>query len=354
MSFTLRKATPEEEATLFFNDYSALTSVYTCPTKGVFRYGQKLALKGGGRSMPLEAGRAAHEVFAATRVWKLIVQQGLPSHGMEAMVRMWGEDFAEDMMTVLHNSNHSGVEQGVEFIMHRLYTCGFYDSPHDKRRTMTNLETSLYYYFHKAVDHPPVFVSDEKNPDCFIGVEQGFKFVIEQKIGKRVTKFGFWGKIDGVHVCPQRGIVLAENKTTWRIDDAFRVMFDMTHQITGYKMVASILSGHDVTQGDVYALTVPLPAAQSNGYERIGTRRNEDQRQSFFRWFTQGARMLQRYNTRTGLMRAPRYTHSCNQFFRACSLIPFCTGDRNEQRYILDNDVKIDIWDPTAKDIVNE
>jgi hypothetical protein len=45
---------------------------------------------------------------------------------------------------------------------------------------------------------------------------------------------------------------------------------------------------------------------------------------------------------------APKYTHSCNRYFRPCSLIPFCYGDDDEQRQFLEEMVD-DEWSPLNK-----
>jgi hypothetical protein len=49
---------------------------------------------------------------------------------------------------------------------------------------------------------------------------------------------------------------------------------------------------------------------------------------------------------------APKYTHSCNRYFRPCSLIPFCYGDDDEQRAIMEEMVT-DEWSPLNKQVLD-
>jgi len=42
---------------------------------------------------------------------------------------------------------------------------------------------------------------------------------------------------------------------------------------------------------------------------------------------------------------APKYTHSCNRYYRPCVLIPFCYGDDDEQSRIL-GEMEHDAWSP--------
>jgi hypothetical protein len=39
------------------------------------------------------------------------------------------------------------------------------------------------------------------------------------------------------------------------------------------------------------------------------------------------------------------FTHSCNRYFRPCSLIPFCASDREEQERII-AEMVTDEWSP--------
>jgi hypothetical protein len=42
---------------------------------------------------------------------------------------------------------------------------------------------------------------------------------------------------------------------------------------------------------------------------------------------------------------APKYTHSCNRFFRPCSFVPFCDSSDQEQREMV-AEMVTDEWSP--------
>jgi hypothetical protein len=55
------------------------------------------------------------------------------------------------------------------------------------------------------------------------------------------------------------------------------------------------------------------------------------------------------YNTyKRNPMTAPKHTHSCNRYFRPCSMIPFCASDEQEQRDILEQMVTEE-WSPLTE-----
>jgi hypothetical protein len=49
---------------------------------------------------------------------------------------------------------------------------------------------------------------------------------------------------------------------------------------------------------------------------------------------------------------APKYTHSCNRYFRPCSFIPFCDADDEEQRTIV-REMEDDEWSPLDKVVLD-
>jgi hypothetical protein len=49
---------------------------------------------------------------------------------------------------------------------------------------------------------------------------------------------------------------------------------------------------------------------------------------------------------------APKYTHSCNRYFRPCSFIPFCDTNEDEQRIIL-SEMITEEWSPLSKPVLD-
>lgn len=350
MKHIVRLASPTEIKELTFRDYSAISAMYMCPTWGAVRYGLKRKPIAMGREMALDAGHAMHEVFAATRVWNLMTKQKLLGHGIAAMERMWGVEKAGDMLVIYgqDRSDAMGEHHRAEFVLHALYTSGFYDSPYDKRRTLDNLETASHLYLSMSERHNPVWVADKDDPSKPIGIEQPFHCVMET-LGRFGKTYGFYGKIDGIEVNSQGLPILAENKTTWRIDDAFKWSFDTTHQITGYMAAANALYGLSINKGNVYALTIPLTKSHVDSYERIPVNRTAEQSESWARWFVDGHKMYDKYSGINSVKNAPMYTHSCSRFFRPCSLLPLCTTPKDQWKDFFKETMQEHIWDPTQE-----
>jgi len=343
MKYRVRMATADEVHELEFRDYSAITAIFTCPTWGVIRYALQRRPKGMGREMPLEAGHAMHEVFAATRVWNLINQQDKRVRGRAAMLRMWGEDKTADMLNMIGDGSTAARHQ---FVNHALYTSGFYDNPYDKRRTMTNLETATHLYVRMAEKQNPVWF-DPVRPSV-VGIEQPFHCVLET-LGRYPKRYGFYGKIDGIEQTKKSVVKLAENKTTYRIDDPFRYSFDTTHQITGYMAAARALYGVEIEDANVYALSIPLPKSHVEGYARIPVKRTPDQFDEWAYWFIEGTKLYDKYAGINGAKRAPMYTHSCSRFFRSCSLLPLCATPKKEWKAFFKETMMEHKWDPTQE-----
>ena len=71
-------------------DYSGLSDYATCPTFGIIKQKLRKTMVGEGRRMALEAGSAAHEVFAAVRVLQLL-RQGHDAHFYYHGKRLFGD-----------------------------------------------------------------------------------------------------------------------------------------------------------------------------------------------------------------------------------------------------------------------
>lgn len=350
MKHLVRMASPDEVKTMKFRDYSAVTAMYMCPTWGAVRYGMQRKVKGMNREMALDAGHAMHDVFAATRVWNLMVKQQLFDHGVQAMIRMWGNDKMLDMLAIFNQerSDKFGEYHRAEFVLHALFTSGFYDSPYDKRRTLDNMETATHFYLQMADKHNPVWVANINDPFAPIGIEQPFHCIVET-MGRWGKTYGLYGKIDGIEMNKKGIPKLAENKTTWRIDDAFRCSFDTSHQITGYMAAARALYGIDLVDANVYAMTIPLTKSHVDSYARVPVKRTAENHDEWAQWFVEGHKMYDKYAGIRRVQKAPKYTHSCSRFFRACSMIPLCSTPKAEWKDFFKETMVEHKWDPTAE-----
>ncbi len=338
-------------------DNTRLVAINTCPVWGAVRYGLGLAMPSRSRAMALEAGSACHEVFAAARLWN-VYKQGLTDHYHHHGHRLFGVDRFAVMESILAKFlGDDNRTQMLNFCLEALYTSGFYDDPMDTRRTMTNLEEACIVYLDRVRWKRPVWVADKQDPTAMVGIEIPFNLVITYTMTSgELFIFRFIGRIDGVHWDGERieragapsligrRIELEENKTAWRLDDAWKQAFLMSHQITGYLVAAQTLLGESMSTAVVHGLAIPQPRSRDiGGIERIPIMRYEHQFKEWFFWFLKSA--LTYEDARGQETNIEKYTHSCNRYFRPCSFIPLCYAPPDERQDILGEMVE-DVWNP--------
>lgn len=221
-------------------------------------------------------------------------------------------------------------EQLQQLAFAALHTSSFEDNPDDAVRTLSNMELSSIVYIDEQLpkmDSWPIWVADKKDPKSAVGIEQVFDCILEYADGKIIR---FIGTLDGVVTDWHRDrIVLDENKTAYRIDDAWKYSFDMAHQITGYIAAASAVYGLPIEWARVTGLKIKPTGRGEDVYPML-VKRNPDSFIHWARWVRHTVDIAELYQD--DYENAPRYTHSCNRYFRACSLIPFCCDTAEGRR----------------------
>jgi hypothetical protein len=300
--------------------------------------------------MALEAGSAAHQVFAAVRLWQLGHEDGLPEHFHYHGKRLFKDRF--EQMLASADPREDERTQRLNFCLTALETSGFHDDPSDKRRTMNNLEEAMIAYIDRwPFGKWPIWVEDPDDPTSSVGIEVPLDMVITFTMSDgTVEEYRFTGKMDGLHwdSVERKKLVNHENKTASRLDEAWRNSFEMSSQVTGYCLAASAWVGTAVTDALIHGVSIPLPKS----YDYGGIVKEPVSRQNFhfehwFNWFYHSVSM---YNAhKNNPIPAPRYTHSCNRYFRSCSLLSFCASPDDEKEQIL-KEMRHEEWSPLHED----
>jgi hypothetical protein len=91
-------------------------------------------------------------------------------------------------------------------------------------------------------------------------------------------------------------------------------------------------------------MAIPLPRSYDFGgiVNEFVTRTDQDFAH-WFQWFWHTTRIYEQHKDDPN--NAPRYTHSCNRYFRPCSFIPYCAATDEERAQIFDEMVD-DEWNP--------
>lgn len=341
------RLTTAEDMHLPAYDNTKLVALNTCPTWGILRYGMHKSMSTPGtRAMPLEMGSAAHEVFAAVRLWQLRTYQGQADLSDVHGPRLFGATRYDAMRSAV-DEREDERSQSLAFCLSALETSGFYDDPSDRRRTYTNLEEALIAYIDRWDWHRmPVWVRDKTDPNSDIGIELPFDIVLSFVLDTGDTvHFRFIGKADGLHTSKSGDeLILHENKTASRLDEAWRQSFHLNSQPTGYMLALGVWAQQAITKAEIYGLAVPLPKNYDfGGIIREPVSRGTHHFERWFNWFLHTASMDQAYLGNP--FDAPKYTHSCNRYFRPCSMIPFCDADDEDQRQIV-SEMYEDEWSP--------
>lgn len=339
----------EQDQHLPAYDNTKLVAINTCPTWGILRYSMHKTMsvpasQGGARQMALECGSAAHEVFAAVRLWQLYRYQQQTSLANFHGPRLFGNTRYQQMLSAVVDSEDDRI-QSLQFCLSALETSGFYDDPRDKRRTMTNLEEACIAYIDRwNWNRSPVWIRDPDDEESDIGIELPFDIVIMFVLEDGSTReFRFIGKADGLHTRHNK-LILHENKTASRLDEAWQQSFLLSSQITGYCLALGLFAGETIESAEIYGLSIPLP----KNYDFGGVVREVVPRYShhfarWFDWFFHTVLLEQAYSNDP--INAPKYTHSCNRYFRPCSMIPFCDASDEEQQQII-SEMYDDEWNP--------
>lgn len=328
-------------------DYTKLTACNTCPTWGGIRYREHKHMPGGGRAMALEAGKACHEAYAALRVWQLYHVQGEEIAAFQRGEQVFGKQRFKELCDTLSSTN-TAEHNATVFALKAFETSGFYDDPFDNRRTYGNIELSLIHYINRwDMERYPVWISAD---GARVGIEIPVNFVIEYKDADDnvLLALRYSGRMDGMHTDGPGGeLVVHENKTAGRLDNAWRESFTTSHQPTGYMFGGQLFSGQPVTQCQIIGMQIPLPRMHSDGVVYEPVFRESHHFAKWLQWVFFTVSMMKQFDS--NLLDLPMYTHSCNRYFRPCSMIPYCYGDEDEKRHTLEQ-MSIEEWSPLHED----
>lgn len=317
---------------------SRLENVNVCPTFGVVNAQKRYS--GYARSMALECGETMHQVFAAVRTWQLAELQGMPKHATATGYRIFGEARWRRMIKSCdsHTKDRRSEEWAQHLAFEVLHTSGYEDDPMDQTRTIANMElASIIYIEEQALKHEnwSIYVENEGKPDCMVGIEQAFDIVVQYPTDWGDTKdIRFIGTLDGLLLNMNKGgrLTVDDNKTTNRMDKGWLAKWDIANQITGYIAATPSVFGLEARFARIQGLKIKPTNRGDDICALEPIERTDEVINSWARWLYDAVETFEKY--KDNWENAPRYTHSCNRYFRPCSLVPFCAdtaAGRKEQ-----------------------
>lgn len=318
---------------------SRLEDLAQCPTWGLVHSQKKYETSG--RSMALETGEVMHKVFAAVRIWQLWRLQKLKGHADVTGKRIFGTKWDRILSDT---EGRDPRDHLLSLCFSVLHSVGWDDNPEDQIRTMSNMELAAITYVDERFENFnnwPVWVADKKDKNCMVGIEQVFDVVLEFHDGYKVR---YIGTIDGMHhdYHNKMRLTLEDNKTAARMDTAFRQSMVMKHQFTGYMACSTAVFGFPVFDGRVWGLKIKRTNTGENCIS-IPIERDYDAIAKWaldVRWTME--HLHDPYQQEYGYEDAPRFTHSCNRYFRPCALLSFCADSAAGRRAAFDTMVMVD------------
>lgn len=263
-----------------------------------------------------------HQVFAAMRIWQLDKKQKLRKHATATATRIFGLSRWKAAIAECAGATDDRSElQQLGFAI--LHSSGYYDDPGDNIRTLGNMEMAIIVYVDELLpkmENWPIWVADPRDPSAAVGIEQVFDVMLSYNDGRLIR---FIGTIDGLILDEYRQQLptLDENKTASRLDDGWINSFDMSNQVTGYLACASKVFGFPIWHSRVTGLKIkPTGKGEDIYVKRVS--RTPSTILHWGAWVRHTVDVFETYEN--DWENAPRYTHSCNRYFRPCSLLPFC------------------------------
>jgi hypothetical protein len=338
-------------------DHTKLSNINDCPTWGIIRYSHHKRMPGSARSMPLEAGHAAHEGFAAIRLYNYRRQQcntdllvdNADMHG----VRLFGKARYEGMLEVIR-ANASDRTNCLNFAIEALERGEFYDDISDNKRTISNISEALIAYSDAYdAERYPIWVRDPLNPNTDIGIEIAFDIVLDiaykdSPIPGELKELScrFTGKLDGLHINTQDvgTLVVVDDKTAAKIDDHWLTQWILSHQLTGYSVAGSTFTGLSCNQAQAWGVKLPIGKVAAEGIRKEVVTRNPMLYEKWANWFVTTVEMERRW--RDHPLDAPMYTGTCYSYFRSCSFLPFCAATNREEKELILSEMTVDEWSP--------
>lgn len=329
-------------------DFTKLTAINTCPRWGLIRYDQHKRMPGNGRNTALEMGTAAHECFSAVRYFELLEwgeavfgDSYRPNVVQEKGLKLFGPDRLAEIER-LHGADEDIRRRVNSIALYVANTSGFYDDPSDRRRTLSNLEASIVSYIDRTElgKRLPII-------QPFVGIEVPFDITITFCGGLGPEHLRYVGRVDAL-VHPRNDlsrIEAEENKTASRLSNAWQDSFLTSHQVTGYCVAGSKLTGVYIDECMLRGMMVPLPRTYDlEGIVNMPVTRDVHRVREWLRWVYHTYETWKRW--KDDPLNAPEYTHSCNRYFVSCSFIPLCAMADPVERALNFSLMEHDEWNP--------
>ena len=350
-------------------DFSTLNAISTCPFYGITRFIHNKVFDDSARNMALECGDLCHKCFAAYRALSVYYRgkkenkETLMHIGFKYLVDLFNEVVEGDIDTadidmqvecmLQEAENKAGMlAKYLLFSDWIIDNSGYYEDPEDKKRTIPNIKDSLMAYcsnFLNIIEDEPVWIADETDTDTKIGIEIPFDVTVKITYiangAEHTQDVHFIGKLDGIHVRKiDNTLIVHENKTASRLDDAWSGQWFKSHQITGYCLAASYFTGQNCLQARVLGMQIPVPKYSGYAFRTERVDRDTFYFSDWARWILSTIEIVEEYKDHPE--KAPMNTHACCKYYKQCAFVPLCCVNEEERINIMEKEMITQEWSP--------
>ena len=341
------------------NDHTKLSNINSCPTWGIMRYSMHKKMPGASRELPLEAGHAAHESFAAVRWYHYNQFQAktptLHTNALYHGSRLFGPQRFNNMLHTL-SPNATDRTNCINFAIECLELGDYYDDISDTKRTISNISEGLIAYIDDYdFERYNIWIRDPNDELTDIGIEIAFDIVVtieyeddQETIDGpiHILETRFTGKLDGLYIDPEKDdhLLTVDDKTASKLDDHWLTQWILSHQITGYCLAATTFTNQPCHNAEAWGMKLPIGKIAAEGIRKEKVNRFPVLYEKWACWLVHTVLLEQHW--RDCVIEAPMYTHSCYSYFRSCALVPFCAADSVEEKKQIIGEMDDDEWSP--------
>lgn len=350
--YSIRLTTDEEfKNKMPYITSSMMEAMATCPRWGVIHSVHNRRFVTGYRQMALEAGSLMHDVLCMLNLLHIGYHRNLPDHmhfhgevnfNTEENPNRWKQIFTS-IVKDFDLDDTLSIERPV---FETIATSNFYDDPNDRNRTVSNLELcamELLNYWRSSLIDLPIYVADEKDPTKPIGIEMSLDAVFEFPVTsiERLaypgvsTKLRAIGLADVVYQNPDtKKVTLGEYKTASNMNDAWRMAFDTRHQQTLYNALLQAYFGYQRDFSTILIGSAIPVRTTAMPVQHFPVYRDQDHIKDMLNTYIHLNHQIE--ENKDNPTNAPMYTHSCNRYFRPCSLIDLCSSTCEDREIIFE------------------
>ena len=336
-SFSVRP-TNLDEMHLPYVTSSMVEAIVTCPRWGIVHSVLNKRFTTNYRQLALEAGSLMHEIFAVFNLHQIATEQKLVDHAVYHGEQLFpqGRFVAFEFKQYL-NSDIPSQRQLEKLVYKVIGTSDYYDDPNDKNRTLANLEhcgvqlAEYYLMNHSAF---PIWISDENNPEKEIGIEKSVDVIFNVTFDNGYQKYlRFIGLLDVLYRRDNGPVKFGEYKTTSSMNDGWMEQFRTRHQQTAY--FGALHAYFDNVSEEIIMTGSTIPVRKTTvSVQHFEIERNFDQVKEFLKTALFAMDQIEQF--KSDPLATPMFTHSCNRYFRPCSLMDLCTAAPEDQLILLD------------------